>query len=164
MGEMLPRNLTEMAAKSCVDRRNHLTYLSHLTFQKSTSEPLTNGGDAVMADRVLIPLPGVGTLALTREEYEAGLAAGRELSGAPAPSLEPTAHPLFVDATEIARLTNTAVSWWESAARESDCPSLFIGKVRRFKVAECLHWLEQVQERDGAGRSRRCGAVPRGRT
>lgn len=116
-----------------------------------------------MSDRVILPLAGVGTLVLTREEYEAGLAAGRELSAAPAPSPAVTAQPVCVDATEMARLTNTAATWWESAARESDCPTLFIGKFRRFKVTECLAWLEQVQERDGAGRARRCGAVPRAR-
>lgn len=116
-----------------------------------------------MTDRVLIPLPGIGTLALDGETYQAALAEGARLSAAPAPSPAVTAQPMFVDAAEMARLTNTAVSWWESAARESDCPSVFIGKVRRFKVTECLAWLEQVQERDGNGRARRCGAVPRAR-
>jgi len=116
-----------------------------------------------MTDRVLIPLPGIGTLALDGEVYQAALAEGARLNGPPAPSSEASAHPMFVDAAEMARLTNTAATWWESAARESDCPSVFIGKVRRFKVSECLAWLEQIQERDGAGRARRCGAVPRAR-
>src|SRR6202012_3240610 len=101
--------------------------------------------------------PGIGTLALDGESYRAALAAGAELNAAPSPPPSATAAPLFVDAAEMGRLTNTATSWWESAARESDCPSVFVGKVRRFKVAECLKWLETVQERDGAGRARRCG-------
>jgi len=115
-----------------------------------------------MADRVLIPLPGIGTLALDGETYQAALAAGATLNAAPCAS-PATTEPVFVDAAAMARLTNTSASWWESAARDSDCPSLFIGKVRRFKVADCLAWLEAVQERDGNGRSRRCGAAPRAR-
>jgi hypothetical protein len=116
-----------------------------------------------MSDRILIPLPGIGTLALDGESYRAALAAGAGLSAAPRPPPPGTAAPLFVDASEMGRLTNTATSWWESAARESDCPSVFVGKVRRFKVAECLKWLETVQERDVSGRARRCGAAPRAR-
>ncbi|MDB6011752.1 MAG: hypothetical protein JWL65_4002 [Gammaproteobacteria bacterium] len=116
-----------------------------------------------MPDRILIPLPGIGTLAQDGESYRAALAAGAELTVAPTPSPSGTAAPPFVDAAEMGRLTNTATSWWESAARESDCPSVFVGKVRRFKVAACLKGLETVQERDGTGRARRCGAAPRAR-
>lgn len=117
-----------------------------------------------MTDRVLIPLAGVGTLALEREVFAAALAAGAELMATSAPSpATSTVAPLFVNAEEIARLTDTAPSWWESAARDLDCPSVFIGRVRRFKVADCLSWLEDVQERAPDGRALKCAAAPRAR-
>lgn len=117
-----------------------------------------------MADRVLIPVPGVGTLALDRETFAAALAAGAELmaSAAPSPAASPAA-PLFVDAAEMGRLTDTAPSWWEAAARDLDCPSVFVGRVRRFKVSDCLLWLEDVQERAPDGRALKCAAAPRAR-
>jgi hypothetical protein len=118
-----------------------------------------------VSDRVLIPLAGVGTLAMSREDYDAALEAGRELSRVDASPRSPTpTAPLYVDASEVARLTNTAASWWEAAARDLDCPSVFVGRLRRFKVADCLAWLEAVQERDGGGHIRRCGAAPRARS
>ena len=49
------------------------------------------------------------------------------------------------------------------SARDLDCPAVFVGRVRRFNVTDCLAWLERVQERDGNGTSRRCGAAPRAR-
>lgn len=114
-----------------------------------------------MSDRVLIPLPGIGTLALDGETYRTALAEGAKLSATPVPSQATSAEPLFVDAKEMARLTHTESSWWEAAARNLDCPSVFVGRVRRFRVSACLTWLESVQERDGTGRARRCGAAPR---
>jgi hypothetical protein len=115
-----------------------------------------------MADRVLIPLPGVGTLALSGDVYLNGLAEGAKLCGAPAPSMAD--EPLLIDAEKLAQLTSTAASWWESAARDLDCPSLFVGRVRRFKVRDALAWLESVQERSVDGRALKCGAAPRART
>jgi hypothetical protein len=116
-----------------------------------------------MADRVLIPLPGIGTLALTDEAYRAALEEGAQRTAAPGASAPTTAAPLFVDAEEMGRLTDTAPSWWESASRDLDCPSIFVGRVRRFKVADCLAWLETVQERSVDGRALKCGAAPRAR-
>jgi hypothetical protein len=52
-----------------------------------------------MADRVLIPLPGIGTLLLDGETYQAALAAGAALNAAPAPS--PSA-PKLLSAEEMA--------------------------------------------------------------
>jgi hypothetical protein len=117
-----------------------------------------------MGDRVLIPLPGVGTLALSGEAYRDGLAEGAKLCAAPATSTAATDEPLFVDAEKLAQLTSTSASWWESAARDLDCPSLFVGRVRRFKVRDALAWLERVQERSADGRALKCGAAPRART
>lgn len=116
-----------------------------------------------MSDRVLIPLPGIGTLALSREAFAEALAAGGDLSGALSAPAASSDEPLLVDAAQLGRLTSTAPSWWESAARDLDCPSVFVGRVRRFKVADALAWLETVQERDDNGHARRCGAAPRAR-
>jgi hypothetical protein len=117
-----------------------------------------------MSDRIVIPVPGVGVLALDREAFAAALAAGAEMMAASAPSpATRTAAPLYVNAEEMARLTDTAPSWWEASARDLDCPSVFIGRVRRFKVSDCLLWLEDMQERAPDGRALRCAAAPRAR-
>lgn len=116
-----------------------------------------------MADRVLIPLPGIGTLALSGDAYRAALKEGAEQTAALSASAAVSNGPLLVDAAEMGRLTDTAPSWWESASRDLDCPSIFVGRVRRFKVADCLAWLETVQERSVDGRAIKCGAAPRAR-
>jgi hypothetical protein len=116
-----------------------------------------------MADRVLIPLSGIGTLALSGDAYRDALAEGAKVCAAPATSGAATDERLLIDAEKLAQLTSTSASWWESAARDLDCPSLFVGRVRRFKVADCLAWLESVQERSPDGRALRCGAAPRAR-
>jgi len=115
-----------------------------------------------VAESICVALPDGRWLALDRETFAAALAAGAELMTAPSPAAA-TAAPLFVDAAEMGRLTDTAPSWWEAAARDLDCPSFFIGRVRRFKVADCLLWLEDVQERAPDGRAVRCAAAPRAR-
>jgi hypothetical protein len=106
-----------------------------------------------------MPLPDGRWLAMDQAAFRAALAAGAELMP-PSPAV-PAAAPVFVDAAEMARLTGTAPSWWEAAARNLDCPCLFIGQCRRFKVAEALAWLDSVQERSVDGRAVRCGAAPR---
>ncbi|HLN50185.1 MAG TPA: hypothetical protein VK251_11850 [Steroidobacteraceae bacterium] len=115
-----------------------------------------------MSNLICVALPDGRWLALDREVFAAALAAGAEVMARP-PSPTASTEPLFVDAAEMGRLTDTAASWWESAARDLDCPSLFVGRVRRFKVAECLVWLESVQERAVDGRALKCGAAPRAR-
>jgi hypothetical protein len=117
-----------------------------------------------VADRVLIPLPSIGVLALSGDAYRDALAEGAKACAAPTPSAGPTEEPLLVDAEKLAQLTSTSASWWESAARDLDCPSLFVGRVRRFKVRDALAWLESVQERSTDGRALKCGAAPRART
>jgi hypothetical protein len=117
-----------------------------------------------MSDRIAVPLADGRWLALDPETFAAALAAGAEMMASAAPSpAKSTAAPLFVNAEEMARLTDTAASWWEAAARDLDCPSVFIGRVRRFKVSDCLLWLEDVQERAPDGRALKCAAAPRAR-
>jgi len=114
-----------------------------------------------MSDRVLVCLQDGRWLALTAESFEGALSEGAKFNAAPASSCERLNEPVLVDAAEMARLTSTAASWWHAAARELDCPSLFVGKDRRFNVAACLAWLERVQERDATGRARRSAVAPR---
>lgn len=116
-----------------------------------------------MSDRVLIPVPGVGTLAMTLEAYQQALADGAQLCPAPAPAAGSSDDTLLVSSEELGRRTDTAASWWEAAAREGDCPSVFVGRVRRFDVKACMRWLAGCQERDGAGRVKRCAVAPRAR-
>ena len=113
-----------------------------------------------MSKLLCLPLPDGRWLALDAQTLATALLAGAELMPAPSPTMAPAA-PLFVDAAEMARLTSTAASWWEAAARNLDCPCVFIGQARRFKAADALVWLESVQERSVDGRAVRCGAAPR---
>jgi hypothetical protein len=89
-----------------------------------------------MSDRVLIPLAGVGTLALTREEYEAALAAGAELSGVHAPSsAAPGVEPLL-DADQAASRLNVTARWLEDSARAGIVPHHKLGRFIRFRVSD----------------------------
>ena len=88
-----------------------------------------------MADRVLIPLPGIGTLALDREVYEAALSAGRDVSAASGAPGASSNEPL-VSAEELAASLGIPVTWIETAARQSRIPSLEFGRWRRFRRSE----------------------------
>jgi excisionase family DNA binding protein len=88
-----------------------------------------------MADRVLIPLPGVGTLALDGDVYREALAEGSKLSAAPGASYAATSEPL-VDSDELATLLKVPATWIEQKAREGVIPSLEFGRWRRFRRSE----------------------------
>src|SRR5438874_444628 len=87
-----------------------------------------------MADRVIIPLPGVGTLVLDGETYQAALAAGRALSGAlSAPAAAP--EPLL-DADQAAAQLSVTARWLEDMARAAIIPHHKFGRWLRFRVSE----------------------------
>ena len=88
-----------------------------------------------MADRVLIPLPGIGTLLLGREAFEAGLSAGTGVSVASGAFPVPKDEPLM-DSEQLSAALGVPVSWLELAARQGRIPSLEFGRWRRFKRAE----------------------------
>lgn len=88
-----------------------------------------------MSDRVLIPLPGVGTLALDGDTYKAALAEGAKLCAAPAPSPAIQDEPLL-DSDQLAALLSVPASWIEQKAREGVIPSLEFGRWRRFRRSE----------------------------
>jgi hypothetical protein len=89
-----------------------------------------------VADLVLIPLPGVGTLALDRETFAAALAAGAELTATAAPSpTASTAEPLL-DADQAAAQMNVTARWLEDSARAGIIPHVKLGRFIRFRVSE----------------------------
>lgn len=88
-----------------------------------------------MSDRILIPLPGIGTLALDGDAYRAALAEGSKLGAAPKAPGAVTDEPLM-DADQLAALLNIPASWIEQKAREGVIPSLEFGRWRRFRRSE----------------------------
>lgn len=85
-----------------------------------------------MADRVLIPLPGIGTLSLTAEAYEAAL-----IPLAPAVSTdEPSgAAPTLLNAKDLALALSLPESWIREKERMGALPSTRLGRYVRFDLA-----------------------------
>jgi len=89
-----------------------------------------------MSDRVLIPLAGVGTLALDRETFAAALAAGAELTVGASPSPIASAAERLLDADQAAIELNVTARWLEDSARAGIIPHHKLGRFIRFKVSE----------------------------
>lgn len=97
-----------------------------------------------MADLVLIPLPGIGTLELPRDVY---LSALRPFaSAAPRPA---EGEPLL-NAVELSKVLNLPKSCVYERARRGDFPSVRVGKHLRFRRSEVLEALRPTA----------CGAMP----
>ena len=92
-----------------------------------------------MSDIVLIPFPGIGTLAMTREQFQAALSAGHELgttsARAPPP---PSAVDELVDAQQLEQKTGVPQSWWMAQARGRRIPYRKIGRRVRFVFDEVI--------------------------
>ena len=84
-----------------------------------------------MTDRVMIPLPGIGTLDLSREVYEAAL---RPLS-VPNPIAAVPAAGNLVDAKVVATALSLPVSCVYEYAKSGRIPCVRAGKHVRFDVA-----------------------------
>jgi hypothetical protein len=89
-----------------------------------------------MTDRVLIPLPGVGTLELTRAQYEIAL----RPFAVPAPSQAPELFSVGVttgllDAKGVARALSLPISWIREKARQGAIPCEHAGRYVRFDLA-----------------------------
>lgn len=84
-----------------------------------------------MAHHVLIPLPGVGTLALDEETYRRALEEGAKFN----PPSEPAADPneRLLDSQQLADILQVPVTWIEQQAREGNIPSLPCGRRRRYR-------------------------------
>ena len=85
-----------------------------------------------MTDRVLVPVAGLGVLALEPETFAAALAAVAAF--APRPAATPAAgdEPLL-DADALAGALNVPVTWVESAARTGKIPAIYCGRYPRFR-------------------------------
>ena len=83
------------------------------------------------ADRVIVVVPGLGTLALEVDAYRRALAEGAVLVGAPMTAA--AAEEPALDAEQLASVLSLPVSWIEQAAREQRIPSIQAGRWRRFK-------------------------------
>jgi hypothetical protein len=84
-----------------------------------------------MADRVLIPLPGIGTLELTAAAYAAAL---RPMTP---PEAVSNAHELK-SAEELEAATGVPASWFATQARERRIPFRKLGRYVRFDLEEVL--------------------------
>jgi excisionase family DNA binding protein len=86
---------------------------------------------------VLIPLPGVGTLELTREAYEAAL---RPIT-AETRATSPDAGEPLIDAEALSRSLNLPKSCVYEKARTGAIPSVRVGKHVRFRRSQVLEAL-----------------------
>jgi len=86
-----------------------------------------------MAQRVLIPLPGVGTLALDEDTFRRALEEGAKFN----PSAEPTADPTerLLNSKQLAEILQVPSTWIEQQAREGNIPSLPCGRRRRYRLS-----------------------------
>jgi excisionase family DNA binding protein len=88
-----------------------------------------------MSDRVLIPLPGVGTLELTREAYEAAL---RPIA-APEPDRAPVGDATeLVTAKTLAAALSLPISCLYEYAKSNRIPCVRVGKHVRFDQQQVL--------------------------
>jgi excisionase family DNA binding protein len=82
-----------------------------------------------MTTRVIIPLPGIGTLELTREAYEAALRPLHAPTAAEAPAAK------LVNAQVLAELLSLPVSCIYEYAKAKRIPCVRMGKHVRFDAA-----------------------------
>jgi excisionase family DNA binding protein len=81
--------------------------------------------------RVLIPLPGVGILALDEETYRHALEEGAKFAPPPESTTDPNER--LLDSQQLADALQVPVTWIEQQAREGNIPSLPFGRRRRYR-------------------------------
>jgi hypothetical protein len=86
-----------------------------------------------MTDRIVIPLPGIGTLDMPRAVFDQHLR-----QPAPAEPVAATATREVLDADALEERTGIPASWWMAQARERRVPFLKFGRYVRFDVAEVM--------------------------
>jgi excisionase family DNA binding protein len=86
-----------------------------------------------MSDRFLIALPGLGTLSLSREAFEAALADGSKAIAPPATAGAAKDAERLLSAEELAEQLNVPASRIESGARQGTIPSVRVGRYVRFR-------------------------------
>jgi excisionase family DNA binding protein len=84
-----------------------------------------------MGQRVLIPLPGLGTLSLEEETYRRALEEGARFNLPPEPSED--SNERLLNSKQLAEVLQVPVTWIEQQAREGNIPSLPCGRRRRYR-------------------------------
>ena len=84
-----------------------------------------------MGQRVLIPLPGIGTLSLEEETYRLALEEGAKFNPPPEPAEDPSER--LLNSKQLAEVLQVPVTWIEQQAREGNIPSLPCGRRRRYR-------------------------------
>jgi excisionase family DNA binding protein len=84
-----------------------------------------------VSDKVIVPVAGLGCLALDAAAFREALAAGANLF--PVPPGAPLADERLLSAEEIARELNVPTTWIEQSARTGRIPSLAVGRYVRFR-------------------------------
>lgn len=85
-----------------------------------------------VTDLVLIALPGVGTLSLTREAYEAALIPIAPAKAEPTPA---AMAPGLLNAKAIAEALSLPETWIREKERQGEIPSMRVGRYVRFDLA-----------------------------
>jgi excisionase family DNA binding protein len=92
-----------------------------------------------MSDRVLIPLPGIGTLSLTREQYEAALIPNAPIEV----QHEPPTAEFLVSAKSLSAALSLPVSCVYEYAKAGRIPSVRVGRHVRFNHSQVLAALKK---------------------
>jgi excisionase family DNA binding protein len=87
--------------------------------------------EIIVSQRVLIPLPGIGTLALEEDAYRRALEEGAKFH--PNPESTPDPNERLLDSQQLADILQVPVTWIEQQAREGNIPSLPFGRRRRYR-------------------------------
>jgi excisionase family DNA binding protein len=94
-----------------------------------------------MADRVILPLVGIGTLVLDGDVYRAALEAGAAMTASASPAPATTDSEPLIDARELSRSLNLPKSCIYEKARTCAIPSVRVGKHVRFQRSRVLEAL-----------------------
>jgi len=89
-----------------------------------------------MSDRVLVALPDGRWLALSREAFEAALAAGSEAMAVSVPCSVAQAHEPLLDAEQAASQLGVTARWLEDSARAGIVPHHKLGRFIRFRASD----------------------------
>jgi excisionase family DNA binding protein len=89
-----------------------------------------------MSDCVLIPLQSVGVLALTREDFDAALAAGARIVGSTPAGATVESSEALLDAEQAAMQLGVSTRWLEDSARAGIVPHYKLGRFIRFRASE----------------------------
>lgn len=90
-----------------------------------------------MAETVLVVVPGLGTLALDRAEFDRARQRGQEMLGVATPAQAHAANDEgLLDAAGLSECLNVPATWVEQAARDGRIPCVKVGRRVRFRRAD----------------------------